>query len=1209
MILKTPSILKKIVFLVIALGSFLGSYAQLEFVENKGQWNASVKYRSSVNNGSFYLEKNGFTVSVQNPEDMKLLTESMHGHSDISGAKSKPLPNNQKVVVRSHAYKVSFFGANSAAPMQASRALTSYNNYFLGKDSKNWASECKLYGEVLYKNVYPNIDVRYYNNGSTLKYDFIVNPGGNPNAIGLRYEGVDGLKIEQNKLIIKTSVGDVKELEPFSYQASIKGQEKVECSYVLKDNVVSFKVKKYDPSKTLVIDPTIIFSSFTGSSSDNWGFSATPGPDGSFFAGGISFGTGYPVSIGAYDVTFNGGLATSGLAGYDIAIFKFNANGSNRVYATYLGGSSNEQVHSMIADAQGNLIIAGASNSSDYPQVGLSGFADPGGSYDIIISKLSATGAALIGSAKIGGSDRDGINIRPKFEGTQGVESIRKNYGDDARSEVILDANNNVILASSSQSTNFPVLGSGIQNTLRGKQDGVILKLTPNLNSIIFSTYFGGAENDACFVVSINPNNNNIYVGGSTESNDLPGNTAGTIGPTAPAGTNGFVTIVNPIGAVSLVATTYIGTATDDMLFGLKFDRQGFPYVMGTTNSASWPIINAAYSDAGAKQFIGKMQPNLSAYVYSTVFGNGSSLPNISPIAFLVDRCENVYISGWGGGINTQSYGQGTTANLPLTNPLAGVPPPDGRDFYFFVLEKNASTRLFASNFGQNGGAFGDHVDGGTSRFDEQGVIYQAICANCAGGAVFPTTGGVWAANNGSSNCNQAALKIDMNFAGVGAQVQVSIGGVINDSTACVNTEIVFKDLVVNGKRLFFDFGDGSPIQTIIPPVSSVTHTYAAPGVYTAILIAEDSSTCNVRDTSRVRVFVGANRALLDFVPAKQAPCESLTFNFTNTTTGSISNNFTARNFYWDYGDGSPRDTVNGFAPSPAIHTYAQPGTYDVKLFITGTNFCNSPDSITKTIRIAPLVKAIFTAPARGCVPFIVNFENESLAGESFEWQFDDGTIFSTDVEPTFTFTVPGTYRVRLIATDTNTCNRIDTSAYSTITVFPIPVANATWSPNPPIENTPVTFTNLSSPDAIRFLWKFGDGDSTTVRNPVHEYDSTGTYNVELLAYNIANCADTFRFSVSVIVLPLLDVPNAFTPGKFGENGIVKVRGFGIRRMNFKIYNRWGQLVFQSNDKNIGWDGTFKGKLQPLDVYAYTLDAELVTGEKIRKTGDITLLK
>ncbi len=1177
--------------------------AQVNFIENKGQWDGKVKFRANASSASFFLEQDGFKVAMYHPDDLKIIGEQMHGHLD-----KKAAPPGAQLKLRSHAYKVSFFGANRQSLSQPHKPANTYNNYYLGADPAKWATNCKIYNEVVYHNVYPKIDVRFYTTNEQLKYDFIVQPGGNPNVIGLRYDGVEGLDVVNNELFIKTSVGTARELSPYTYQPGATSQNVIDCKYVLEDNVISFKVKDYDRTKPLIIDPTIIFSTFTGSTADNWGYTATPGADGSFYAGGISFGTGYPVSTGAYDGTFNGGVPQDGLNdGYDIAIMKFSPNGSQRLYGTYIGGSRNEQPHSMIVDGAGNLIVAGASNSQNYPQAGLSGFAEAGTNYDIIITKFNGAGSALIGSAKIGGSGEDGINIGPKYMGAFGPSSLRQNYGDDARSEVITDAAGNIILASCTRSANFPAVGTPLQPGLAGAQDGVILKLTPSLNAITFSSYFGGTGDDACFVAAINPTNNNIYIGGSSLSPVLPGNTTNVLSPGNNGSTDGFVIMLTSAAVPSILKTTFIGTSALDMLFGLKFDRVGFPYVMGTTLSNSWPVVNAAYSNASGKQYITKLQPDLSGIVYSTTLGNASTRPNLSPIAFLVDRCENVYISGWGGGINAD-YGQGSTASLPVVNPLSGLPNPDGADFYFFVLERNASTLLFASHYGQNGGT-GDHVDGGTSRFDEQGIIYQAICANCGRDVPFPTTGGVWAPVNGSPRCNEAALKIDMNFAGVAAGIQSEIDGVQGDTLLCIGKEVTLRDIRNKGKKYIFDFGDGSPQVTVTAPANSATHTYATAGTYLAFVIAEDSSTCNIRDTSYITLRVGDNQAALNFNFAKLPPCESLTYQFTNTTTSPTGSSFLPQNFYWDYGDGSPRDTINGFAPNPATHTYAAPGTYDVTLFLYKDNFCNAPDSFTRTIRINPTVEARFSAETRGCVPFVEQFTNESLGGETFQWQFDNGTIFSTDENPQFTFTTPGTYRVRLIATDPSTCNIVDTSDYLTIEVFPIPVANASFSPNPPIENVPVTFTNLSSPDAVSFLWLFGDGESSTVRNPVHEYNQTGTYAVQLIASNIANCTDTFELDVPVLVLPLLDVPNAFTPGKFGENSIVKVRGFGIQKMTWRIYNRWGENVFTSTVKNTGWDGTYKGKLQPMDVYTYTLDAELVTGEKIRKTGDITLLR
>jgi gliding motility-associated-like protein len=144
---------------------------------------------------------------------------------------------------------------------------------------------------------------------------------------------------------------------------------------------------------------------------------------------------------------------------------------------------------------------------------------------------------------------------------------------------------------------------------------------------------------------------------------------------------------------------------------------------------------------------------------------------------------------------------------------------------------------------------------------------------------------------------------------------------------------------------------------------------------------------------------------------------------------------------------------------------------------------------------------------------------------------------------------------------------------------------------------------------ALSYLWKFGDGDTSTLVNPSHQYNETGTFLAELIAFNEAGCTDTFSLQVRVIVIPLLDVPNAFIPAQGGTNSIVKVAGFGIGKMMWKIYNRWGQLVFESTAVSQGWNGYYKGKLQPTDVYAYTLDVEFTDGKKLRKTGDITLLR
>ena len=1185
----------KILLFVVFLFNLNTTYSQIEFVENKGQWNEGVHYKGDFSSGSFFLEHQGFSVLMHNVSDLNAISALLHGSQNAK------IDLTENITLHSFVYKVKFLGASTANKIIPDKPFKSYNNYFIGNDKSKWAGGCKIFQAVTQTNIYPGIDVRYYSDGDLLKYDFIVHPGANPNQIAMQYDGPEKLSIENRNLIIKTSVGEVKELYPYSYQSDAEGNRiEINNKFRLNDNVVTFQLKSYDLTKTLIIDPSVIFSSFTGSTTDNWGYTATPGPDGSFFAGGISFGNGYLVSPGAYQTSYGGGGTEGILKGHDISIFKFSANGSERLYATYLGGNGNEQPHSMIVDAQGNLIVAGRSFSSNFPttipQIG------SGGKNDIVITKFNASGNAIIGSVKIGGSNDDGVNIRSKYAAPDGADRLRRNYGDDARSEVILDANGNIILASCTQSSNFPTVGNSLNTTPGfggGFQDGLILKFNSDLTAYLFGSYFGGSADDACFVANINPVTNELFVAGGTTSNNLPGDKTGVINTSFMGGvTDGFLTKLKLDGS-GLIKTTYLGTSGNDIVYGLKFDRFGFPYVMGTTTGI-WPIVNATYSNPNSSQFISKLKSDLSGFVYSTVFGNGSLAPNISPIGFLVDRCENVYVSGWGGGINNyKNYSSGNTNGLPLMNPLPGIGPPDGEDFYFFVLKKNASGQLFGSNFGQYRGSTGDHVDGGTSRFDENGIIYQAMCANCNGGATFPTTPGAWRRENGSPSCNEAAVKIEMNFAGVTAGIQSSINAVVNDTASCVPFRVDFADTLQKGKTLYWDFGNGLKDTTKTPDFSTFT-TYNSVGNYLVRVIAEDSLTCNIRDTSFIRIKGGDNLATLNFSPEKLLPCTSLSYVFNNLSTPTRGS-FGPQSFTWDFGDGSPlQNSFNG------THTFPSVGTYTITLYLNDELFCNSPDKKTMQLKVNPLVKAAFSKPTVGCVPYLASFLNQSGTSD-VTWLFSDGT--SSNIEnPTKLYTTPGTYQVRLIARDPNTCNKIDTSAWFSFLVSERPIARFNWQPNPPVSNTPTQFSNQSI-GAINYLWNFGDGETSTEINPSYQYLSTGNFSSQLIAYNQYNCTDTFFLNVTTLIDPLLDVPTAFTPGKFGINSKIFVRGFGIGKLDWKIYNRWGQLVFQSNSFKMGWDGTFKGTMQPMDVYVYTLDAEFTDGRKLRKTGDITLIR
>jgi gliding motility-associated-like protein len=1222
-------------FILLFAASFVAqsSYAQLQFIENKGQWNKAVVFKSDISTGSFFLEKKGFTVLLHSPADLLNFEETMHGNNvavplpsttgngsvgfviaDPSVTTNPQQPTSpgtfaKPIIIHSHAYKVNFVGASDDAAIIPEKAIPSYNNYFIGNDTTQWQSNCKIYQAVTYKNIYPNIDVHYYTNAGTLKYDIIIRPGGNVNDIVMKYDGVDNIQVKNKELLVTTSVGETKELYPYTYQLQDDGRVTLDCRYEVKDSTVKFKIKEHAEGSTIVIDPTLIFSSFTGSGSDNWGYTATPAPDGSFFAGGIVFGNAFPTSTGAFQQTFNGGVNDDRIGlGYDISIIKLSTGGNLRLYGTYLGGNGNEQPHSMICDPQGNLIITGRSNSTNFPLKPATNSSFSGGNYDITVTKFTADGSGIIGSIKIGGNNDDGVNIRGKYVEPAGADGIRRNYGDDARSEIILDGSNNIILASCSQSINFPIINSTIQPAFSGgRQDGIVAKFAPDLSSVIFSSYFGGTGDDACFSASLNPITGNLYIGGSTTSKDLPGDKTGVLSNVNFGGTtDGYVTELKADGS-AIIKTTYVGTSGNDMLYGIQFDQEGFPYIMGST-TGDWPVINANFSDSGSKQFIAKLKPDLSGYVYSTVFGTASSVPNISPVAFLVDRCENVYVSGWGGSFdNGDGYPSSGTAGMTVTaNAIQKT--TDGNDFYFFVLEKNANSQLLGSFFGQQGG-FADHVDGGTSRFDANGIIYQAVCANCYGGATFPVTAGVWASQNGTGTqgCNEAAVKVAMNFAGLGAGIRTVVNGILDDTTGCLPLPVQFADTVATAKKYLWNYGDGSAIDT--STVGVITHTFTTTGLFTVMLIAEDSNKCNIRDTVFKRIRVSTNKATLDFDNAKVGACDSLNYLFTNLST-DVTGVFSPKAFIWNYGDGSPEDTLG--LTETKIHLFPSVGTYIVTLCIQDTFVCNAPGCVSKLIRIASAVKAQLSTLPRGCVSYSALFTNTSIGGTNFHWDFGDpasGLLdTSNDTNPIHVYTDTGSFTIKLIAYDNNTCNKIDSTTFI-IYVVPKPTAQFSWSPNPPENNTPTQFNNLSV-GATKYFWNFDENSNTsTAPDPDYQFNFTTTFHVCLQATNDEGCTDTACHDVNALITPLLDVPNAFTPGKPGNNSVIKVMGFGIGIIDWKIYNRWGQLVFESKNKEDGWDGTFKGAPQPMDVYTYTLDVQYTNDKLYRKTGDITLIR
>ncbi len=1194
--------------LLLLLGSLplLSVAAPVEFIRNDGQWAAPFRYKAEAGNGTVFLAPDAFTYLLSHPANRDRIDAAHHGWT------------KEVVKLEFHAYRMTFLGANKEAPIAGSKEQSWYYNYFLGNDSSRWRSGIHPALALDYNAVYPGINLHVASESGLLKYEWIVAEGRQPSAIRMKIEGADGLSLKGGNLIIKTSVGDVQELKPVAFQYGTDGRHDVACRYRLTANELSYDFPDgWDERLPLVIDPTVVFCTMTGSTADNWGYTATYDGAGNFYAGGImlsypgSGGGSFPATTGAFQASFGGGVNDPNFAtgddhgvGFasDIAIMKLNATGTTRIWATYIGGSDNEQPHSMMVDASNNLVIAGASYSSNYPVTSGCYDATTNGGADIVVTKLNAAGTALIGSTYIGGSAADGIN----YSASEYVfGNLKYNYGDGSRSEVILDNAANVYVTASTRSTNFPVSTNAYQNSLAGGQDAVLIKLNPTLTALTYSTYLGGTLDDAGYVLALDTAQTHLYVGGGTQSSNFPGTGGAWKNSYQGGSADGFIARFGNGGTYPLQKTTFMGASGYDQVYGVQIDLENNVYAMGQTLGGGFPVTAGVYSNPVSSQFIIKMDSLLTTNVFSTVFGSGSSSQtNISPVAFLVDTCQNIYISGWGGNLGFTGSAPasiGTTTGMPVT-PATIVAPmkstTDGYDFYFIALAKNASSLLFGAYLGRNdpNPNYGEHVDGGTSRFDRSGIVYQGICANCGGAAspAFPTTSGSWATAVGSANCNEAALKIAFQLS-----VPDAIAAASPKTRGCPPLPVQFQNTSVNAISYSWDFADGSALDTSFSP----KHTFTAAGIYKVRLVVYNPNACRTRDTTYITITVDNNRVQSAFNTVVLDSCGPYRASFSNTSQYSALPGAAARTtFLWIFGDGT---TYSG--TTPPIHSYASAGTYTVMLVMRDTAACNNPDTARKVISMnGLLVKAAFNLPDSVCLTTGLAFSDASQNASAVVWNFGDGQT-SNIAQTTHTYAQPGSYRVVLTAVNPASCNKRDSVVHN-IRIKRLPIAAFFHDPVVPVSNVPINFSNKSQ-YADAYDWAFGDGAHSIEENPSHLYRRTGTYRVCLVASTPEGCSDSVCKIVEADVHPAVGVPTAFSPNGDHNNDMFFVKGAAIETMNIKIYNRWGEKVFESTSMDAGWDGTYKGKPQEMDAYAYVLIATFIDGTSTTQKGHITLIR
>jgi gliding motility-associated-like protein len=318
----------------------------------------------------------------------------------------------------------------------------------------------------------------------------------------------------------------------------------------------------------------------------------------------------------------------------------------------------------------------------------------------------------------------------------------------------------------------------------------------------------------------------------------------------------------------------------------------------------------------------------------------------------------------------------------------------------------------------------------------------------------------------------------------------------------------------------------------------------------------------------------------------------------------------------WDFGDGYVSNEVN-----PPPHIYGDPGNYTIKLNLE-EDHCESMDSVNIYIQpVAPI--ADFTAdPPSGCVPLTVQFTNLTQYGdpESYVWYFGEGESVSGNEHPTHTYYEPGVYSVKLEATNSSGVTDVAVKRFL-IEAYPVPYADFTIRPETvKLPEDPIYTTNLSF-EADSYFWDFGDGGTSAEFEPSHIYSDTGRYDISLIAMTEKGCADTVVYEniVEVIDGNEIRIPNAFTPSldgptggnryNEGRNDVFYPVTEGVIAYHMQIYNRWGELLFDTNDTGKGWDGYYRGKLCAPDVYIYKIDFKFIDGREVMKFGDVALIR
>jgi hypothetical protein len=621
------------------------------FEANKGQTKANIKYRLKLGNKNVYFTTSG--ILYQN------ILEKTKG---------------KECRIKVENIWLKFLGINETIEIQGLDESEATFNYFRGNNPQNWLRGVPAFHKIVYKNLYPNIDLTVSVDGGKVEYNYLVKKGGDIKDIRLKFEGVKHYWVnEKGELKILTAKGVLDVERPLSYQLIDGRQIKVKSYYEIHGSVENaylvFNTETYNKNSELTIKSVetasssspMVYSTYLGGTEDEFGYGIAVDEKGYTYVTGYTESGNFPTTSGTHDRYFNGV--------YDVFVTKINPDGTSLVYSTYLGGNKLDHGYGIGLDDHGNAFVTGYTESTNFPTTpGAYNITSNGGGADGFVTKINPSGTDLSYSTYLGGSDHDyGYGIAVGLEGkvyvtgytdsddfpttagaydrsfnggsyygdafvtklnSLGTSLVYSTYlggtGNESGTAIALDSSENAFVTGSTTSDDFPISTSAFDDSQNGSTDVFVTKIKSTGASLIYSTYVGGSHRD--FAQEIAVLGSSAYITGYTESENYP-TTSGAYDTSLGGQFDGFITKLGSKG-MNLGYSTYLGGSDFDYCYGIDVDGSGNALVTGTTESDDFPTTSGGYDtslDGSKDAFITELDSSGAVLNYSTFLGGTSS--------------------------------------------------------------------------------------------------------------------------------------------------------------------------------------------------------------------------------------------------------------------------------------------------------------------------------------------------------------------------------------------------------------------------------------------------------------------------------------------------------------------------------------------------------------------------------------------------------